>query len=492
MSELDFSHPIHCDVAIAGAGLSGLVAGAILARRGRRVVVVDRATEVGGRGGATPHRGYWLDGGQRDGVDIGDLQVGWRYGQLAAAAAGVEVPIRVVEPVVRVHQLPDTPGGGEARVARGVWGAKGFVDLAIGGFGCPEDKVGELASILAKLAAATAEERRAAIPVALGGWLAQNVGDEELRRVVLTMVKVIYFDEPSRASVGRLMGFFAKRVDLPPLQTAYPDHPEVGGMQGLMEPFARCIREGGGRILLDLEPALVDFAASGVRGLVARNRSHLALEIRAPNVILAMPVWQALPLLPASRVRPELAELASRLEDEQADAIAWQAGLTRLPRLRSTGEPESHVGWNRVLVGPERRYLGGFHLPSLGSRRAAPEGRHLLHAFVARWLRKDERPEWSAARDAIGRVIEHLHEFYLDLDDCIDWSAHQFIERPACLAWFWAPIVRHDVDVAGWPGLFIAGTTIESEAGPVDISAHAGLAAAGAILGEGLSSWEQA
>ncbi|MCH7482589.1 MAG: ABC transporter substrate-binding protein, partial [Chloroflexi bacterium] len=69
-----------------------------------------------------------------------------------AEAAGVEVPIRVVEPVVRVHQLPETPGSGEAQVAQGQWGAKGFIDLAIGGFGCPEAKVGELASVLAKLA----------------------------------------------------------------------------------------------------------------------------------------------------------------------------------------------------------------------------------------------------------------------------------------------------------------------------------------------------
>ena len=86
--DLDFSRPLVCDVAVAGAGLSGLVAGAILARNGRRVIVVDRPGLVGGRGGSTPHRGYWLDGGHRDGTDVGDLQVGWRYGQLAEAEAG--------------------------------------------------------------------------------------------------------------------------------------------------------------------------------------------------------------------------------------------------------------------------------------------------------------------------------------------------------------------------------------------------------------------
>ena len=48
--DLDFSQPLTCDVAIAGAGLAGLVAGAILTRHGQRVVVVDRNPEAGGRG----------------------------------------------------------------------------------------------------------------------------------------------------------------------------------------------------------------------------------------------------------------------------------------------------------------------------------------------------------------------------------------------------------------------------------------------------------
>ena len=107
--DLDFSQPLTVDVAIAGAGLAGLVAAAILTRYGRLVLVVDRNPEVGGRGGSTPHRGYRLDGGWRDGWDVTDLQVGWRHGQLAAREARVDVPLRIVKPVVRVHHLPEPP-----------------------------------------------------------------------------------------------------------------------------------------------------------------------------------------------------------------------------------------------------------------------------------------------------------------------------------------------------------------------------------------------
>ena len=114
-NDLDFSKPLTCDVAIAGAGLAGLVAGAILSRHGQRVVVVDRNPEVGGRGGSTPHRGYRLDGGWRDGQDVTDLQGGWRYGQLAAREAGVDVPPRIVEPAGRGPHLTGPPSAGGTR-----------------------------------------------------------------------------------------------------------------------------------------------------------------------------------------------------------------------------------------------------------------------------------------------------------------------------------------------------------------------------------------
>ena len=165
--EIDFSQPLACDVAIAGAGLAGLVTAAILAKHGRHVVVVDRTARVGGRTGGTPHRGYWLDGGQRDGTDIGDLQVGWRYGRLAAQEADVDVPLEIVEPTIRVHHLPE--GGGPAAVHEGSWGARGFTALARDCFGCPEASIPDFVKVLALLGGAAREEREAAITKLLPG-----------------------------------------------------------------------------------------------------------------------------------------------------------------------------------------------------------------------------------------------------------------------------------------------------------------------------------
>lgn len=479
----DLSVPLVCDVVVAGAGLSGLVAAAILARHGKSVVVVDGADLIGGRAGSAPHRGFWLDGGLRDGRDVGDLQVGWRYGQLAAKEADVTVPLRPVEPRVRVHQLADDGIVAAAQVTAGNWGAGGFVKMARDVFGCSEQRLPDLINVLARLGSADAAERRAAIPERLGDWLQREVADAEVRNAILTMTRVIFCESATQASVGRLMAFFARRDDLPELQTAYADHSTVGGVQGLIVPFAEAIEERGGRILSGFAPLRVLFEGDRAVGMVALNQAQLIVEVRAADTIIAHPVWQALELLPTVKIDAGLAEMAAALKAASADAVCWQAGLRRVPRLRSTGDLDDHVGWNRVLIGEDKRYNGGYHLPSLGSRASAPEGEHLLHAFVGRWLAGDPEDDWPTMRARVDLIVEHLRAYYLDFDDCVLWSAYQYLSAPAFLSWYWAPVPRHGVRAPGLESLFLAGTTIESDAGPIDIAAHAGLEAALAILG---------
>src|SRR5258706_15215495 len=77
------------DVVIVGAALAGLVAGAILTRHGKRVVLLDQADVVGRRGGAVERPGgWWIDFGHRDGHDVGDCQGVWHHGAEAAREAG--------------------------------------------------------------------------------------------------------------------------------------------------------------------------------------------------------------------------------------------------------------------------------------------------------------------------------------------------------------------------------------------------------------------
>jgi phytoene dehydrogenase-like protein len=370
-----------------------------------------------------------------------------------------------------------------AKVSLGSWGAKGFLEMARDVFGCPAELLPEFIKVLAGLGGTSAVEQRAAVPQQLGAWLEREVSDPEVREAILTMTRVIYCEFPEQASLGRLMAFFSRRDDLPEVQAAYADHPTVGGIQGLIVPFAEAIAGRGGRILSGFAPFRVLFDGSRAAGLVALSQAQLVVEVHAKHTILAYPIWQALQLLPKDKVDDSLSRLASELQAASADAVCWQAGLCRVPRLRSTGLVDEHVGWNRVLVGKDKCYNGGYHLPSLASRASAPQGQHLLHAFVGRWLAGAPADDWPRMRAKVDRIVEHLRDYYLDFDECVLWSAYQYLSAPAFLSWYWAPVLRHDVRASSCESLYFDSTTIESDAGPIDIAAHAGLEAALAILG---------
>jgi phytoene dehydrogenase-like protein len=362
------------------------------------------------------------------------------------------------------------------------WSPEGFAPLAREVFGLSDAALPDFLKTLDAFASSTPAQWQAAVEVPLSEWLPASVARADVRRAVLLMAKTVYCQYPERASASRIMGFFGGRSAGHDLISGFADDDEFGGMQGVAAPFARAIQARGGRIVLDHQPVQVTFDGARATGFVAVSPGHLALEVRARQTLVSYPIWSALPLLPPERVDPELASISRRLEDHGTDAIGLVAGLTRLPRLRTTGEVESHTGWNRLFVGPERDFQGGFHFPSLSSRRAAPEGRHLLHCLITRWLRRGERILWRESRATIDAARAYLRTFYADFDSCVEWEAVQYVARPAIMGWFWAPVRRHGVRVPGCEGLYLANTTIESDAGPVDISAHAGLEAARAVL----------
>jgi phytoene dehydrogenase-like protein len=258
-------------------------------------------------------------------------------------------------------------------------------------------------------------------------------------------------------------------------------------MQGLMEPFARAVRARGGEIALGWKPIEIVVDDGRVRGAVAVDRANLVREVRAPVVVSTYPVWEVFDLIDARRFPAGFVAAAEELRGYRADLIGWHAGLRRLPTIRATGAPDDHPGWNRFLLGNagERRYAGGYHIPSLTSRRAAPPGRHLLSWVMARFFDGGTTagPSWREARTHLDMAVAYLRRYYADLDDCIAWSAHQHVTAPQSMSWSWAPVKRHGLTVPGIEGLLLAGATVEAPAGIVDISAYAGRAAARAVLG---------
>jgi phytoene dehydrogenase-like protein len=464
------------DVVIVGSALAGLVAGAILTRHGKRVVILEHADAVGGRAGAVRcPDGWWIDFGHRDGHDVGDCQAAWHHGAVAAREASVELALRPIAAPLRLHRFPEG-----AVIEGGAWGAEGFLAAARDFFECPADGMAELAEVVGRLAAASADEVAAALPETLGAWLPAHVRHPGVQRALLLMATVIFHRHPEEASVGRLMRFFQTPKEGPFI----PDDDEAGGMQGLMEPWARAIRARGGEIALGWKPVEIVVDGGRVHGAVAVDRTNLVREVRAPVAISTYPVWENFDLIDERLFPPPFVAAALELRRHRADLIGWQAGLRRLPRIRRTGLAEHHAGWNRLLRGPERAYRGGWQITSMTSRRAAPPGKHLLALVMARWFRgaSTAGQPWTRARAEVDEAVAYLREFYLDLDECLEWSAYQYVTAPQTTSWAWAPVARHGLTVPEIRGLLLAGSTLEAPAAIVDLAAWAGLEAARAAL----------
>jgi phytoene dehydrogenase-like protein len=463
----------HADVVVVGAALGGLVAGAILARHGRRVIVLEETDQVGGRGGAVERDGWWLSFGHRDGRDAGDCQVPWHHGAAAAREAGVTIALRELKDPLRLHRLP------EGTVLDGRWGAEGFLAAARDFFECPEDGLAELTAIVARFAAAPPADVDAAIPATLGSWLPVHVRHPGVRRALLVMATVIFHPRPAEASVGRLMQFFQTPRD----GVFIPDDDAVGGMQGLMAPWARTIAACGGEIALGWKPVEIAVVNGRVDGVVALDRASCVRSIRAPAVVSTYPIWENFALVDERLFPPDVVAAAHALRRHRADLVGWTAGLRRLPTIRATGRPDTHAGWNRLVRGPERAYLGGYQITSLSSRRAAPPGAHLLELVIARFFVDDASPApWPAARADVDDAGAYLRRFYADLDDCVAWQSHRWVPAPGPTSWAWAPVRRHDLTVPGIDGLYLASATVEAPAAIVDLQAWAGQEAAHAIM----------
>jgi len=469
-----------CDAVILGAGLAGLVSGSLLASKGLRVTLLEPAPGIGGGGGATrTEDGFWFDFGWRDGRDVGDCVFPTPEHCLAAAKeAGVSLQLAPVKHGWRIHRLPDGPTLDRTdenfdRIAREILG-----------YGDPD----ALRDLLAMWASASPEEAEAQRRVPLSEWLPKNVSDPALRDAALKYVALTWHRHPEQAAAGRFMQ--ALRLS-PELFTA--DDPEVGGMQGLMEPWARTIRAHGGRIVTDCKPVEILVEGGRCAGALGVDRHNVVTEVRAPVVVFTGASWELLELIDSQTLPEAFVRDAEALEAFKGDLVGWQAALSRLPRLRASGLPDEHDGWNRFLFGPECRYQGGYQIPSLTSRAAAPEGKHVLCLVMNRWLQGGSRtPQpWAEAKRTLDSNIAYLREHvYADLDDCVEWSRHVYHAAPQAMTWWHGPGPRHEIDSAGIDGLLLACHTLEapSSIGNVDMGAFAGrLAAESAVklLGSG-------
>jgi phytoene dehydrogenase-like protein len=477
----------HYDVLIVGSSLGGLSAGAILANRGYKVAVVDTLPSPGGRMGGTLQNGYWISWGQRDGLGSSDLAFIPHYVHEAAEQAGVTLKFApLVDRFFRLHWLPERTTS-EMPAELVVPNNNDPMTLMREMVRCfskvsaPQEVdplAAELGRVLGMLGATPIEEAWKLVPVRLDDWLLRNVTNPIVRHILLQQAECNPFTPAEETSVGRYIMHLNRVHGV----AIVPDDDEVGAMQGVIQPWYRRLKELGADFFLGWKPIELLHENDEVTGLVAVNDGSLVRQFKAPIVIVDWPGWRLTDLIEERQLPRAFMAAARATQDYGTETASWWAGLTRLPVVRKTGRQEDLSSpWERVLYGNSmiKRFRGGFFYPSAFSPRSAPPGRHLLCAEAVARSNQPGRQwrNWAEAKAAIDSIVDYLHDYYADLEECTDWSSYQSTDPPSISTWYTKPIFRHPVKVETLDGLYMANASAEGDGSWIDIEACSALLA---------------
>ncbi len=327
------------DVVIVGAGLAGLAAGTYVARGGRRVTALERASRPGGRARSTNASGFNLNLGPH---------------ALYAGGAGARI--------LRELRVPFSggiprPSGYVAVLGDAVHSLPtNFVSLVATDLLRPSAKV-EYARALVALARTDAASLAS---VSLSAWLDDMGLRSEVRAAVEAFVRITtYVHAPQRLSAGAAIRQLRRALD----RVYYLD----GGWETLVTGLATVAEASGARIRCGARVSRVAHKGGEIQGVELEDGSL----IRARDVIIAAGPGTVRTLIGDDSFERSLTPVRLACLD---------LGLAALPNRR----------WI-VALGIDRPLYLAVHSQAA---KLAPAGGAVVH--VARYLTPDEEPRSDA------------------------------------------------------------------------------------------------
>ncbi len=425
---------------IVGAGINGLLLGALLVREGDEVLVFEKSRRTGGRAFLLEKDGFVVDYG----IHL------TRFGPQSALAAilksvGHEVRFRKLG-VSYVHDggkmkiFPTSPGG--------IFKSELF-------------SIGEKLRILRLLVAIKRGKYDDLMDVSLGEWMREHGVDGGIRtyfELVSASVMVCPFVE--KASAGELFRNLRKV-----LVTGHSAEYPVGGWEPIHRALVDIISAHGSIVTGTKVESLV-FSGNRAGGVKAGGRIH-----RADRVVINAPVQQAVSLIPAKLLAPGYAALCKQLVPTSGVFVdaAIDSTVSPLDGLIYTTKPAAYGCITSNLS------------PGL-----APEGKQLLTMFYPtsredirnRTIAAKRKKElWAAVLRCLPGIEKHLlwkRECALDMIDGVQVNVDQTGDK------------RPGVRVPGLEGVFLVGDSVSAPGAGGDVGNESVLAAFRAITGKSL------
>lgn len=436
------------DVIVIGAGVAGLGAAGILARAGKKVLLLEKNSYVGGRAATFTKDGWVRSIGQhaalkdqrfdtllqRLEVDcpreyFGDLQM-WYEGEFKSTMeilpmlTGrldpndlVKIGEKILNPDVDLDPLDDIPAD--------VWIREIIPDEVLVDFMRMATIIMSTIPFMPDMAASVMKESMMIITRTMETWLAAN------------------------------------------------------GMGEFMEAMAADIRAHGGEVRTSTPVERILIKDGRVAGVLAGERIVEEIEgefgnvtqIDAPVVVSAIPVWEIFKIVPEEEFPEDFVKKAWNVEMRTAN-LGLTAGLKK----------PVYDGKGLMMVDyPNVGYPGSIFMPTNICPNLAPAGNQLFEASII--CDYDVRKDPQKLHHMMDMLYKDLQDWFPGWDSEALWIKNYFHYEEPKRTPGRAGRHRPGYTVDGIVGLYLCGDSIGSRALPgLECSADSGMACAGLIL----------
>jgi phytoene dehydrogenase-like protein len=448
------------DIVVIGAGAAGLTAGALLAKNGKKVLVMDRDKHLGGRGMAIPFEGYRLSlGGHllEDGGSGITKIISYLGGELKHGKTSKGMPVYIDGRWQNIQAL----------------------------YTADKDELKKVIRILTETPWSELDKWD---DKPLREWILQYTKSEgvialfEYIAVAECMTENWYDHSASDNLYVRKMHYSERRI------AGYSCWPE-GGWHGIFDKLAKAFTDSGGELWMETSAHRVMVENRKVKGVrCERQKPAMMTEaynwetVEADAVVSTLPVWNVLNVV-RERDLPDwyVAKIKTLAQDKFKACWLGYYVASREPIYTGVDLTELAI-W---FESPHSKLPGWAFLATGYDESVAPPGVHLFNCgFVYQGARDSD---WNERMFDL--VDQDLATFYPTLwnDRNILWKRRHIVEKPA-FGVSQKPglvgIFRPDYSVPGLDGMWFASETFRSRGIGVDRAARAGLTVAEKILGQ--------
>ncbi len=425
------NYPFDLDLVVVGGGLAGLSSAALVAQKGRSVMVFEQAGDVGGRAATQVREGVSFNLG---------AHALYFLGHAFKLLRELEVPFT---------GAPPSPGQSRLLVQDGAAPLPRGLGSLIGSrlFG-----VREKLRLIRFLASLGKLDHRAWDGVSLSEWVQNLVGAGNAAKFLLALFRVsTYADDAERLSAGVAIGQLKLALEG---NVWYID----GGWQTLADGLRRRAADAGALVQTGTRVRSVCSSAGGVTIGLANGE-----VVRSRTAIVAVPPKAAVQVIGLGAEAP--------LGRWTADSVPIKAAcldvaLDRLERPRQ-----------RFALGLDRPYYYSVHS---AAAKLAPKGTSVVH--LMKYLREGVDQDAGAIERELESCLDRLQP---------GWRSHLVTRRflPGMTVSYSLPLAsenglsgRPAVDGTGCPNVFLAGDWVGPEGLLADASAASARSGAQRVL----------